>query len=49
MLDGHRRLLAEAGDPKFLVPGHDPLVLERYPQVPGDEIGIAILHESPSA
>jgi glyoxylase-like metal-dependent hydrolase (beta-lactamase superfamily II) len=49
MLDGHRRLLAEAGDPKFLVPGHDPLVLERYPQVPGDEIGIAILHEPPTA
>lgn len=49
MLDGHRRLLAEAGDPSFLVPGHDPQVLERYPRVPGDEIGIACLHEPPSA
>jgi glyoxylase-like metal-dependent hydrolase (beta-lactamase superfamily II) len=49
MLDGHRRLLAEAGDPSFLVPGHDPQVLERYPRLAGDAIGIARLHESPSA
>lgn len=48
MLDGHRRLLAEAGDPRFLVPGHDPQVLARYPRVPGDEIGIVRLHENPT-
>ena len=47
MLDGHRRLLALAGASSSFVPGHDPLVLERYPRVDGDEIGIARLHEAP--
>jgi len=47
MLDGHRRLLALAGTSSSFVPGHDPLVLERYPRVDGDEIGIARLHEAP--
>ena len=47
MLEGHRRLLTLAGAMSSFVPGHDPLVLERYPRVEGDEIGIARLHEAP--
>jgi glyoxylase-like metal-dependent hydrolase (beta-lactamase superfamily II) len=49
MLAGHRRLLAEADSPAHLVPGHDPLVLERYPRLEGDEVGIACLHLPPRA
>ncbi len=47
MLDGHRRLVALADSPQHLVPGHDPQVLERYPRVPGDAHGIAVLHRPP--
>ncbi|GAA4401867.1 N-acyl homoserine lactonase family protein [Quisquiliibacterium transsilvanicum] len=47
MLDGHRRLLAEADSPEHVVPGHDPLVLQRYPRLEGDELGIACLHLPP--
>ena len=47
MLAGHRRLLAEADSPEHVVPGHDPLVLERYPRLEGDEPGIACLHLPP--
>lgn len=49
MLDGHRRLLAEADSPQHVVPGHDPLVLERYPRLEGDALGIACLHLPPRA
>jgi glyoxylase-like metal-dependent hydrolase (beta-lactamase superfamily II) len=31
MLDGYRRLLSLAETPDHLIPGHDPLVLTRYP------------------
>lgn len=47
MLEGHRRLRALADSPDHFVPGHDPLVLERYPGVVGDAIGIAALHRAP--
>lgn len=49
MLDGHRRLRREADSAEHVIPGHDPLVLQRYPQVPGDEHGIACLHLPPLA
>ena len=32
-----------------MIPGHDPLVLERYPLLAGDEHGIACLHLPPLA
>ncbi|MEM7341130.1 MAG: N-acyl homoserine lactonase family protein [Actinomycetota bacterium] len=41
MLAGHERCRALATHPSFVVPGHDPLVFERYPAVPGLE-GIAV-------
>ena len=31
MLQGYRRLRELAASPAHIVPGHDPLVLERYP------------------
>ncbi|HQP66955.1 MAG TPA: N-acyl homoserine lactonase family protein [Quisquiliibacterium sp.] len=49
MLDGHRRLHALADSPDHVVPGHDPEVLRRYPNLPGDAVGIACLHEPPKA
>jgi hypothetical protein len=31
MLAGHKRAYALANTPQHVIPGHDPLVLERYP------------------
>jgi len=31
MLEGHRRVLALADSPDHVIPGHDPLVMARYP------------------
>jgi hypothetical protein len=31
MVDGYRKLRALADSPAHLIPGHDPLVMERYP------------------
>ena len=31
MLDGHARMRALAQSPEHIIPGHDPLVMERYP------------------
>ena len=30
MLDGHKRLYQLAASPRHIVPGHDPLVMQRY-------------------
>ena len=49
MLAGHRRLLAAADSHDHVVPGHDPLVLRRYPLVEDDTTGIALLHVPPLA
>jgi glyoxylase-like metal-dependent hydrolase (beta-lactamase superfamily II) len=35
MVDGYRKLRALAQSPAHVIPGHDPLVLERYPPRPG--------------
>jgi len=47
MLEGHRRISAAADSPQHVVPGHDPLVLQRYPRVAGDEVGMVSLHLAP--
>ena len=31
MLEGHRRCFQLASSPDHVIPGHDPLVLKRYP------------------
>ena len=46
MLKEHRHLLALAGSIDHFVPGHDPLVLQRYPLIAGDD-AIVELHSPP--
>ena len=42
MVEGYRRLRELADDPRYVVPGHDPLVMQRYPVAgPGLE-GVAV-------
>ncbi|HEY5898187.1 MAG TPA: N-acyl homoserine lactonase family protein, partial [Burkholderiales bacterium] len=31
MVDGYQRLRALAASPEHIIPGHDPLVMDRYP------------------
>jgi glyoxylase-like metal-dependent hydrolase (beta-lactamase superfamily II) len=38
MVEGYRKLQSLADSPEHLIPGHDPLVLERYP-APSAELG----------
>ncbi|WP_035692498.1 N-acyl homoserine lactonase family protein [Azospirillum halopraeferens] len=49
MLEGHRRLKEMAPTPAHVVPGHDPLVLARYPRHPAAPDDIACLHLAPAA
>jgi hypothetical protein len=48
MLEGHRRAYALASSPAHVVPGHDPLVLQRYPAAaPGLEGAVVRLDVDP--
>jgi len=48
MLEGFKTLNMLASSPKHIIPGHDPLVMERYPAVGPDLKGIAVkLDEEP--
>jgi hypothetical protein len=42
MLDGFEALLAQAPTPARIVPGHDPLVMKRYPAPSRELEGIAV-------
>ncbi len=42
MLDAFDTLLAHAASPELIVPGHDPLVMRRYPAVSPELEGIAV-------
>ena len=42
MLEGHRRLFQLADSPAHVVPGHDPLVMQRYPAPSAQLEGIAV-------
>ena len=42
MVDGYRKLRALADSAEHIIPGHDPLVLERYPAPSADLRGIAV-------
>lgn len=46
MLAGHQRLREAVAGPDYVVPGHDPQVLRRYPAYSG-EPDIVMLHEMP--
>ncbi len=41
VIQGYRRMRELAASPAHLVPGHDPLVMQRYPAEPGSE-GLAV-------
>jgi glyoxylase-like metal-dependent hydrolase (beta-lactamase superfamily II) len=42
MIEGYRRLRELADAPELIVPGHDPLVMKRYPVAGGGLDGIAV-------
>jgi hypothetical protein len=42
MLEGHRKLRQLAASPAHIIPGHDPLVMTRYPAARADLQGIAV-------
>ena len=42
VLEGYNKLHRLAESPQHIVPGHDPLVMSRYPAVSGDLEGIAV-------
>ncbi len=48
MLEGHKRLVKAASSPDHFIPGHDPLVLKRYPLVDDVPVAIARLHCEPT-
>lgn len=39
-----RKIRRLAQSPNLVVPGHDPLVMQRFHRLPDDEVGIACLH-----
>jgi glyoxylase-like metal-dependent hydrolase (beta-lactamase superfamily II) len=41
-IQGYRKLQRLADSPQYIVPGHDPLVMSRYPAVSRDLEGIAV-------
>src|SRR5262245_43286888 len=42
MLEGHRTLRKLAASPTHIIPGHDPLVMQRYPAARPDLQGVAV-------
>jgi glyoxylase-like metal-dependent hydrolase (beta-lactamase superfamily II) len=40
VLTGYQRIVALAGSPRRVIPGHDPLVLQRYPSLNPETQGI---------
>ena len=42
VLEGYARLLALADSPQHVIPGHDPLVMQRYPALSPELAGIAV-------
>lgn len=50
MLDGFLRLKELAASPEHIIPGHDPLVMQRYPTPAADLEGMCVrLDVSPKA
>ena len=47
VLEGYGRLKTLAGSPRRVVPGHDPLVLQRYPALNGQTKGIVHRLDAP--
>jgi glyoxylase-like metal-dependent hydrolase (beta-lactamase superfamily II) len=49
MMESWRKLARLAGDEKGIVPGHDPLVMQRYPRLAVADVEAVMLHENPIA
>lgn len=47
MLEGYEKLLMLADSENHIIPGHDPQVLENYPNIQNDLTAIAALHQTP--
>ena len=45
MMQSWGKLMRLAGDERRLVPGHDPLVMKRYPRLPVEGVEAVMLHE----
>ena len=48
MLAGYGRLAAAADSPDHIVPGHDPMVMRRYPLCNEQDPDTVMLHVAPS-
>jgi glyoxylase-like metal-dependent hydrolase (beta-lactamase superfamily II) len=46
MMESWRKLARLAGNERRIVPGHDPLVMQRYPRFPVEGVEAVMLHES---
>jgi glyoxylase-like metal-dependent hydrolase (beta-lactamase superfamily II) len=49
MMESWRKLGRLAGDERRIVPGHDPLVMQRYPRFAVEGVEAVMLHENPTA
>jgi glyoxylase-like metal-dependent hydrolase (beta-lactamase superfamily II) len=49
MMESWRKLARLAGDEERIVPGHDPLVMQRYPRLAVADVEAVMLHENPIA
>lgn len=49
MMDSWRKLEHLADSSDHIVPGHDPLVLKRYPRGDAGDVAVALLHQAPLA
>ena len=49
MVEGYDKLRALAESPKHIIPGHDPLVMQRYPAPSKDLEGIVVRLDVPPA
>ncbi|MBV8848264.1 MAG: N-acyl homoserine lactonase family protein [Methylobacteriaceae bacterium] len=47
MMESWNKLAQLAGDNRHIVPGHDPLVMKRYPRLPMAGVEAVMLHENP--
>src|SRR5947209_19675513 len=47
MMESWKKLALLAGDERRIVPGHDPLVMKRYPRFPAAGVEAVMLHENP--
>jgi glyoxylase-like metal-dependent hydrolase (beta-lactamase superfamily II) len=49
MMESWQKLGRLAGDERRIVPGHDPLVMQRYPRLSAEGLEAVMLHENPLA